>query len=143
LKSPEVRRGIAIVALVGGLGMAFWTGRGGTVDVRASLLLTHLPLPGATDGDGRAHLVRIDIDVPAAAGDSAVGWTHTLTWPRGQAPEASAAVALEVPEDVTELGVRCAFALDGADTRFESRGKAKVDTGRADLQVVDIGTCRP
>lgn len=141
MDSGKKRRVIGIGALLLGLGAAWWTANTGRHDVQVSLLLTHLPMPGMDDGDGRSRLVRVELQIPTEPG-GAIGWRHMRKWRRGEAPEASAPIKLELPKGVSEIGVRCTFSLDNAGTRHQTTGVATIDDKRDDLQVVDIGGCR-
>lgn len=140
-RSGVARRALAIFALIIGLLLSWWTGRGSTTEIHASFLLTHVVAGSVDDGQGRRWLRQLEVLVPVSPTSDQIGWRHALTFPSG-GPQASAVVKLTVPRDLETVTVRCRFRLPGTQTEHQSSGSVKIDTARDDVQVVDVGTCR-
>ncbi len=136
------RRAVAIVALLSGFALAYYNSAG-TTEVQLSLLLTHVISGPVDDGMGRSRLRRVNVLVPRKQGSDEVGWAHTVEFTAGGAPEATQPLTVTIPRGLREVKVRCSFALRGASTWHDSIGVASIDPDRDDLQVVDVGSCRP
>lgn len=138
MKSEQIRRGVAIFALVAGVGAALYTVRDDSVDAEAVLLLGHVryALPGDPPlALGRDRLIGLRVQ-PA---HSATSWVVSLDFVRGQAPAATHALKLKLPSGVASLDVQCLY--DGGGTT-PLRGRSLVHVARQTaLQTVDVEPC--
>lgn len=138
MNSQRIRRGVAILALLGGLGAALYTMRDDSVEAQAVLLLGHVryALPGSPPlALGRDRLVGLRIR-PAHA---QVGWVVRVDYGVGEAPPATHALKLRVPAGVESLEVHCLYDGGGA-TPFEGRSLVHV-AHQTELQTIDIEPC--
>ncbi len=133
-KGP-LRRWLAMVALVAGLGAAWWQSERGVQSLELALLLTHVEVPVGAEGVAldRSELVSVTLR-------PGPGRSQTLHFSAGSAPEATTPLTLEVPSATTHADVRCVFRLP-TGTEVRSHGRVKLPEAREGVQVVDLGTC--
>ncbi len=133
---PEkLRRPIAIVALVGGVGAALLTMQRDVEQAKVVLLLTHVEHDVGGAKLTRDRLVGVIVESNGEHGP----WRGKRTFQRGRAPEATAPFDIELGPGVERIGVRCLFDAGGSEPIVGS--SAVVVERRPSLQVVDVGSC--
>lgn len=135
------KRIFAIAALLGGLGLSWWTGHDDRVEVSVRLLLTHAALE-----QGQATLehqrlsglvVRVPGEKPGDPPESRQAWDFTP----GHVPKLSPLFTVKMPPDRPALEVGCAFALAPGMEPLRTWTLVEVDLAQEKVQVVDVGTC--
>lgn len=130
-----LRRILAVLALLGGLAMAWWQTREKTQYLQIAWLLTHV----AVEADGlvldRGRLTALGWQV---AGQKSANWLH---FQAGQAPEATREVEVTLPAEVHEITVFCRFELLPGGPQVRSRTRVGVPAQASGRLTVDVEAC--
>lgn len=138
--SREVRRFVAVLVLLAGLGLA-WYSRPKTAELQVAWLLTHIDVPVGEVRLDRSRLIELTWRVPAAAGSKQTATRQTLRFSQGNAPEVTPPSRVRLPPGVQSVEVTCVFALAAGSAPVRSRTKLQIDPARGEQQTVDVDTC--
>lgn len=135
------RRIVAVLALLGGIGLGWWQWQQRGRELRVVWLLTHAELARGDIVLDHTRLVQFHWQVPTP-GDAANPMSRqVLTFPVGQAPAATREFTLRLPAGVEAVEIGCQFALATGAEPLRSKGSVRIDGDRDDSQTIDIDRC--
>ena len=132
---------VAVIALVGGLTMAWWQSSKGSAQLRLSVLVTRVVAANVDDGKGRQRLRKLELLSPAEPDSDVIGWRHVQQFGMSGAPQAVGPLDVTVAAGTTHIWLRCTYQLGSGSTMHTGLGKVAVNADVDDIQVVDAGRC--
>lgn len=133
--ATPTRRLLAVLAMLAGLGLAWWTTRPRVRHVKAVFLLTHVNVELRGLVLDRSRLVQL---AWRPSGGQAGGRREALDFAVGMAPEVTLPQEVALPLAATTLDVTCQFALAAGTQPVRSRGRVQIDPNRDGEQTVDV-----
>ena len=135
----QLRRWLAIAALLVGLGLAWQLTRPGGREAHVNFVLTRATVELDGTQLDRRHLTRVAWATRTSTGRLSQG---NLTFSPGSAPEVSTTVTVALADDVTQLEVRCEFELAPGLPRVQTLGHAPLGAAHTDDQTLQL-ECGP
>ena len=126
-----------MLALLAGLGAAFWQSRARSQSLEIALLLNHIAV--SIDGVVIDHQRLTDVGWRLADHDPKTwNWQHFTA---GSAPDLTEPMPLKLPNDVTALEIACKFQLLPGSPPLRTLTRVPVPSRTDGVVPVDVESC--